>query len=42
VWLVGSAQLPDDFHAIPAQWQLIEDRKVGDTELRLYQAHAGR
>ena len=39
VWLAGSAELPDDFHAIPAQWQLLEDHKIGDTELRLYQAH---
>ncbi|WP_311970250.1 glycosyltransferase family 39 protein [Pseudomonas baltica] len=39
IWLVGSAQPPDDFYAIPAQWQLLEDRKVGDNELRLYQAH---
>jgi uncharacterized membrane protein len=39
VWLVGSAQPPDDFHAVPGLWQLIEDHTIGDTRLRLYLAH---
>jgi hypothetical protein len=42
VWLIGSAQPPDDFHAIPGQWQLVEDHKIGDTELRLFRAHGVR
>lgn len=42
VWLVGSVEQPDDFYAIPSQWQLLELRKTGDTELRLYLAHAAR
>ncbi len=36
VWLISSSELPDDFSSIPSRWIKLSDRKVGDTEARLY------
>jgi len=36
VWLIGLAQMPDEFPALPAGWQNLGEKRVGDVRARLF------
>lgn len=36
VWLIGSAQMPDEFPSLPAGWQNLSEKRVGDVRARLF------
>jgi uncharacterized membrane protein len=40
IWLVGASGLDDEFKHIPPSWQLLDDQKHPDSEVRLYVARA--
>jgi uncharacterized membrane protein len=40
IWLVGASGLDEEFKHIPPSWQLLDDQKHPDSEVRLYMARA--
>jgi uncharacterized membrane protein len=36
VWLIGLAQMPDEFPSLPAGWKNLSEKRVGDIRARLF------